>query len=205
MDFGDRTLASKIETFESVCWDQSETCTNLLNWIFGMKKNIFQFALILAFAVSFLVLTPEQKVRATSTVTRYVGDVEGVALTVINGPPNSTGYYNITESNPGLIVYSLTQNGTYSNSLILPFTLDANGNSSTLHYYDKAVAPVNNHAQKQEAGSEGIRTSIVVSRQSVLPYESLSVMVLLHNETVENKRLVASWCGRVVLDMDNQQ
>ena len=54
---------------------------------------------------------------------------------------------------------------------------------------------VNNHAQKQEAGSEGIRTTIVVSRQSVLPYESLSVMVLVHNETVENKRLVASWCA----------
>src|SRR5213593_2938799 len=51
------------------------------------------------------------------------------------------------------------------------------------------------HAQKQGTGSEGIRTTIVVSRQSVLPYESLSVALLLRNETTENKRVVASWCS----------
>src|SRR5712691_2557702 len=106
-----------------------------------MKKSIVFLALISVLATSFLLFTQTTTVRATGAVTRWVGDVEGVGLTVINGPPNSTGYYNITESNPGLIVYSLTQDGTYSNSLILPFTLDANGNSSTLHYYDKAVAP----------------------------------------------------------------
>ncbi len=51
------------------------------------------------------------------------------------------------------------------------------------------------HSQKQEAGSKGIRTNIVVSRQSVLPYESLSVMLLLRNEITEDRRVVASWCA----------
>src|SRR5207247_4016474 len=59
--------------------------------------------------------------------------------------------------------------------------------------------------QKQEAGSKGIRTTIVVSRQSILPYESLSVMLLLRNETTEDKRVVATWCsflsiGEITLD-----
>src|SRR5438876_5247152 len=53
----------------------------------------------------------------------------------------------------------------------------------------------NNQAQKQGTGSEGIQTSVVVSRQSILPYESLSVMVLLRNETPEDKRVTASWCS----------
>jgi len=61
------------------------------------------------------------------------------------------------------------------------------------------------HAQKQGTGSEGIRTTIVVSRQSILPYESLSVMLLLRNETTEDKRVVATWCsflsiGEITLD-----
>src|SRR5882724_2165656 len=50
----------------------------------------------------------------------------------------------------------------------------------------------NSRSQKQEEGSKGIRTTIVVSRQSVLPYESLSVALLLRNETTEDKRVVAS-------------
>jgi hypothetical protein len=103
MDFRGRTLAGQIKPFESVCSDQNETCTNLLNGIFGMKKNIFQFTLILASALSFLVLTLEQKVRATGTLIRYVGDIAVHYNTVINGPPNSTGYYNITESNPARV------------------------------------------------------------------------------------------------------
>lgn len=51
------------------------------------------------------------------------------------------------------------------------------------------------HAQKQGEGSKAIRTTIIVSRQSVLPYESLSVQVLLTNQTTEAKRIVASWCS----------
>src|SRR5437870_1595466 len=50
-------------------------------------------------------------------------------------------------------------------------------------------------SQKDEAGSKGIRTTIVVSRQSILPYESLSVMFLFRNETTEDKRVVATWCS----------
>src|SRR2546430_613955 len=99
-----------------------------------MKKAILFLIVFPVCMAAVLLFTRAPVVRATATVTRYVGDVEPVAFTVFNGPANSTGYFNVTESNPGLIVYSLTQDGTYSNSLIVPFTLDANGNSSTLHY-----------------------------------------------------------------------
>src|SRR5205823_232691 len=51
----------------------------------------------------------------------------------------------------------------------------------------------NSRSQKQGTESKGIRTTMVVSRQSVLPYESLSVALLVRNETTEDKRVVASW------------
>ena len=106
-----------------------------------MKKTILFLIVLTVCLGALLLFTRTRVVRATGTVTRYVGDVAGHYNTVINGPPNSTGYYNVTESNPGLVVYSLTQNGTYSNSLTVPFTLDAYGNSATLTFYSKAVAP----------------------------------------------------------------
>jgi hypothetical protein len=45
----------------------------------------------------------------------------------------------------------------------------------------------------QGAGSAGIRTTIAVSRESLLPYEPVSVMLLLRNETTEDNRVVAAW------------
>lgn len=51
----------------------------------------------------------------------------------------------------------------------------------------------NSRSRQQEAGSKGIQTTIVASRQSVLPYEPLSVLLLLRNDTAEDKRVVASW------------
>jgi len=64
--------------------------------------------------------------------------VSSSVRTVSNGPPNSTVTYNIVQSNPGLITYSLSQFGTYSNSLTLTFNLNAAGNGSAT-YYDKGV------------------------------------------------------------------
>ena len=51
------------------------------------------------------------------------------------------------------------------------------------------------YAQKEAATNKGIRTTIVVSRQNILPYESLSVMLLVRNESSEDKRIVAPWCS----------
>lgn len=103
-----------------------------------MKKLPVLLLLVLSvLAASLLLITQNTVVRATGTMTRYVGDIAGHYNTVVNGPPNTTGYYNVTESNPGLVVYSLTQNGTYTNSLVVPFTLDAYGNSATLTFIPK--------------------------------------------------------------------
>jgi len=49
--------------------------------------------------------------------------------------------------------------------------------------------------QKDEAGNQGIHTTLVASRQSILPFESVSVMLLLVNETPEDKRVVTAWCS----------
>jgi len=55
--------------------------------------------------------------------------------------------------------------------------------------------PADSRSQKPEEGSAGIGTTILVSRQRVLPYESLSVALVLRNETTEDKRVMASWCS----------
>lgn len=51
------------------------------------------------------------------------------------------------------------------------------------------------YSQNEGARNKGIRTTIVVSRQNILPYESLSVMLLVSNESREDKRIVAPWCS----------
>jgi hypothetical protein len=52
----------------------------------------------------------------------------------------------------------------------------------------------NSRSQKQEE-EKGISTTIVVSRQRVLPYEPVSVALLVRNETTADKRVVAAWCS----------
>jgi len=54
---------------------------------------------------------------------------------------------------------------------------------------------VSGHSHQQDAGRKGIRTTIVVSRQNILPYESLSVMVVLRNEAPGEQAVKASWCS----------
>src|ERR1041384_2862294 len=49
------------------------------------------------------------------------------------------------------------------------------------------------------AGNDGITVSLAVSRQSVLPYESLSVMLLLRNDATEQKRLTVAWCSYLTI------
>jgi hypothetical protein len=99
-----------------------------------MKKVLFIHACV-AF---FLLFTPIHKAQAQQTITRWIGDVSATTRTVSNGSPNGTITYNITESTPGLIIYALTQSGTYSNSLTLTIALNASGNGSG-SYYSKAV------------------------------------------------------------------
>ena len=54
-------------------------------------------------------------------------------------------------------------------------------------------------AQKQNSSTDGIRTSLVVSRTAILPYESPSIILLLRNESPEDKRVVAAWCSFVTI------
>lgn len=49
------------------------------------------------------------------------------------------------------------------------------------------------HAQERGWEAQGVRTTMVVSRESVLPYTSVSVLLVLRNETAQPKRIVASW------------
>lgn len=46
---------------------------------------------------------------------------------------------------------------------------------------------------KQETPADGITTTMVVSRQEVLPFEPVAVLLLLRNETAKSKRVIASW------------
>jgi hypothetical protein len=102
------------------------------------KRIFFLIGVIVLFVISFLYFTSIPRTRATGTVTRWVGDAGAIIRSVNNGPPNTQVTYEITETNPGLIVYSFTQNGSYSNSLTLTFNLDSSGRGSA-SYYDKAV------------------------------------------------------------------
>src|SRR5437870_11630744 len=79
---------------------------------------------------------------------------------------------------PGLNPHFMSLNGIL-NSVVIPFVT-----ISAYHSFTKRVPE-----------RQSIRTTLAASRQSILPYESLSVLLLLHNETAEEKRVVASWCS----------
>lgn len=52
-------------------------------------------------------------------------------------------------------------------------------------------------AEPSEAN--GIRCTISVSKQNILPYESIGVLIRLQNETGEPKRPVAAWTARLAI------
>ena len=49
------------------------------------------------------------------------------------------------------------------------------------------------------AGNDGMTVTLAVSRQSVLPYEPLSLMLLLRNDATEQKRLTVAWCSHLTI------
>jgi hypothetical protein len=104
-------------------------------------KRTFPLTVLTLFCVGFyLTFIKLPRVAATGTVVRWVGDVSGGQMGVSGGPPNTTVQYNFTETNPGLIIYSTSQFGTYTNSLTLNINLNGAGNGSA-PYYSKAVQP----------------------------------------------------------------
>lgn len=103
-------------------------------------KRIFLLISVVLLLVASLISFTIPRTGATGTETRWVGDgTASCCRWVSGGPPNSTVYYNFVQSNPGLIVYSLDQLGTYSNSLTLPINLDSSGNGTSATVYTKAV------------------------------------------------------------------
>lgn len=64
-----------------------------------------------------------------------LGDVEEVRLFAINFEPNSTETFTTTQSNPGVIGFSLTQAGPFVEAIQFSVTMDGSGSGLSQAYY----------------------------------------------------------------------
>lgn len=65
--------------------------------------------------------------------------VTSLRIQVTNGPANSTVSFNVTQSNAGVLGYSLTSTGPFTETITVPVTLDANGNGFSNDFFVRGV------------------------------------------------------------------
>lgn len=65
--------------------------------------------------------------------------VTSLRIQVTNGPANSTVSFNVTQSNAGVLGYSLTSAGPFTETITVPVTLDANGNGFSNDFFVRGV------------------------------------------------------------------
>jgi hypothetical protein len=106
---------------------------------FALDNNLAEAHAVLAFLlVALFCYLANYGARANCLNPLWIGSVGGGTISVSGGPPNTTVYYDFTESNPGLVIYATDQFGAYSNSLHLPVVLNGAGSGSA-HFYFKPV------------------------------------------------------------------
>ena len=105
-----------------------------------MKRVLLSLAIVgLSVVVLSVVVSPPAAKAQQGQVWLLLERVSGFNISVTNGPANTTVNFAITQTNAGILGYSLNSGGPFGETINVPVSLDANGNGVSSDFFVRGM------------------------------------------------------------------